>query len=280
MKVKIFGTILLFVTVLVGAAACGGNDTAPNGMTATDLLETSYNISLSLNTSQMYSTSTWSTHNDTITLTETSNEFSCIDNLNHRRYRSLNASENISSTLSSISSDSEYYAFNNSLYLYKSSTSNWIKTQSPVDSWDQERYANIFPLFTNPTPDAKYIGMETIGGIGCYKIEQNLTSDNMMKDFGYGVMGAFGNITQSDVKCTYWIAENTFYLMKASLAGNVVWVTDNIPMSLNISEIAIYSGINQPLNISLPEAAINATEISYSDYKSIGTGASLWFPFP
>ena len=269
--------------MLAGAIACGDSDTAPNGMTANDLLETSYNISLSLNTSQMYSTLTMSTHNDTITLTGTSDEFSCIDNLNHRRYRSVNASENISSTPSSTTPVSEFYAFNNSLYLYKSSTANWIKTQSPVDSWDQERFANLFPLFTNPTPVAKYIGMETIGGIDCYKIEQNLTYDNVVKDLKLGGLSAFGNITQTDFKCTYWIAENTFYLMKASLAGNVVVVMDimdNFSVPISMSTIVTYSEINQPLNISLPKAAINATEISYSDYRSIGTGASLWLPEP
>ena len=264
--------------------ACGGNGTAPNGMTANDLLETSYNISLSLNTSQMYSTMTFSGGNDTVTIGElTSNELSCIDNLNHRRYRSINVSENMSSTSSSTTPVSEFYAFNNSLYLYKSSTANWIKTQSPVDSWDQERYANLFPLFTNPTPDAKYIGMETIGGVDCYKIEQNLTYDNVVRDLKVGGLSAFGNITQTDFKCTYWIAENTFYLMKVSLAGNVVVVMDimdNFSVSILTSQIATYSGINQPLNISLPEAAINATEISYSDYRSIGTGASVWLPEP
>lgn len=280
MKFRIFQTILLCITVSAVAVACGGSDTAPNGMTATDLLETSYNISLSLNTSQMYSTMTMSTHNDTITLTVISNEFSCIDNLNHKRYRSLNTSTNISSTLSSTTFDSEYYAFNNSLYLYRSSSANWIKTQSPVDSWDQERFANLFPLFTNPTPDAKYIGMETIGGIDCYKIEQNLTYDNVMKDLKHGGLSAFGNITQTDFKCTYWIAENTFYLIKASLDGNVVVVMDDFSIPINESTIVSYSGINQPLNITIPEAAINATEISYSDYVSIGTGASLWLPVP
>jgi hypothetical protein len=52
--------------------------------------------------------------------------------------------------------------------------------------------------------------------------------------------------------------------LKGSISGDMV--VENVHMSLNM--IMTISNINQPINIVLPEAAINATAISYSNYVS------------
>jgi hypothetical protein len=255
MKFRIFQTFLLFVIVSASAVACGGSYTAPNGMKAIDLLETSHNVSSTTNTSQVYMTMTFVANGTTLT----ANDSLYIDNLNHIKYHSTNTS-----LLVPLLYIGEVYTFNTSLYAHKWSESKWIKTQSPVYSWDKERTAYLFPVFA---ADAKYMGIETIEGIDYYKIEQDFnfpTFDNLMKIYGFN-LSAYGSITQSDFKCTYLIDENTFYLIKASLAGNMV-INNSFPVSISWNWIDLK--INEPVNIVLPEAANNATAISYSDYAS------------
>lgn len=258
MKFRIFQTNLLFVTVLAAAVACGGNNQPPNGMTATDILTMSRNASASINSSQIYMTATVSAQGATMTMSS----FTSQDRLNHTSYYS----QNISMPTISFTSYTEIYNFNNSLYIYSDSKAKWIQTRSTVDFWDEEHINDLFQQVDNLSTDVNYLGMETIGGIDCYKISLkfNLASaENILEYFGFN-MSELDNINLPDFKCTSWIDENTYDLVKGSITAKMA--IEGITTSLN--EIITYSNINQPVNIVLPEAAINATVISYSDYAS------------
>jgi len=258
MKVRIFQTLLLLVAVSAGALACGGSDTAPNGMTANDILAMSRNASASINTSQLYTTATANFLGSQMTM----DSFTAEDRLNRASYYS----QNISLWYDAIEPNSEVYNFNNSLYVYSSLKPKWIKTESEVDFWDEESINDLFQEFDSNSLDVNYMGMETIGGIDCYKIgfKLNLASAEDIIEYFEFNMSELDKTSLSDLECISWIDEDTYYSLKASIAGDMV--VENVHVSLNM--IMTITNINQPVNIVLPEAAINATVISYSDYKS------------
>jgi hypothetical protein len=196
---------LLCIIVLSGAVACGGNDKAPNGMTATDILTMSQNASASINTSQLSMTATADFLGEKMTM----NSFTSEDKLNHVSYYSQNASM----TSYSFTSNSEVYNFNNSLYIYKSSKAKWVTTQSTVDFWDEESINDLFQEFDSHYLDANYMGIETIGGIDCYKIgfKFNLASaEDIIEYFGFN-MSELDKTSLSDLECISWIDEDTYY---------------------------------------------------------------------
>ena len=265
--------------MLAGAVACGGSDTAPNGMTANDILAMCHNASASINTSQLYTTKTFNNPNFSTTI----NSFTSKDRFNHTSFHSENTSmtskwwDNLSMTLNSETYKfrEEIYIFNNSLYVYKSAEeiniSKWIRTESTVDLWwDEEDINSLYQECVNQSADADYMGNEIVREIDCYKI--GFTHDlsaiaDILRYFNFntsGIDSGLDNGNISNLECTIYVDRNTYYPIKVSLISNLM--IDNF--IANMSDVKTLSSINQPVSIVLPEAAINATFISYSDYVS------------
>lgn len=229
MKLRMCGGVLLCVAVLVGAVACSsGGSKAPNGMTADEILANCQNAARAINTMQTYAIATEQDGNVV-------SDFSMsVDNSN----RSLYCSGNDSMRL---------YALDNWIYSCNS-TSKWVKTQLTEDIWNIILERLHLGELQNCTK-ASYIGMESVNGTNCYKMDITSGLESVINRLG------LSGFTVKSYSSTIWIAENTYYPVK--LSENLTWTEGD-----RLSVIWTYSNINQPVNIVLPAAAQNATATS------------------
>jgi hypothetical protein len=136
------------------------------------------------------------------------------------------------------------------------STGKWIKTQLTEDIWNHaygtvQQWLGIVQNYTK----ASYIGMESVDGTNCYKIDIT-PSASETNALGFD----FSGVTIKSQTFDVWIAENNYYPVKLSF---------NLTISdgSGLSEILTYSNINQPLNITLPAVAKNATALSATEFE-------------
>lgn len=269
MKKALLAIVLLVGLCLIFGISCSGNDKAPNGMTASEILAMCHNASASINTSKTYMTETLDSpisHDDI-------SSFTSRDKINHAFFLAENHSTTISSGFISETSASttERYIINNSWYEYdlfvgETNISKWIRTESEVDLWDNSLYQECI----NRSADANYMGTEIIEGIDCYKIglKHDLAAVSDILEYfcydGSGLDSGLDNGGISNLECTIYIDKNTYYPIKTSLIYNIM----SHNSAMKVSSVGNLSCINQPVSIVLPEAAKNATVISFSDYTS------------
>lgn len=228
--------ILLCIAVLASTIACNSSSKAPNGMTADEILARCQNASRTINTMQMQM------HGITTSIDQggSVNLSVSVDNSNRSMYWSENGSP-------SLAISSKFYLLNNWVYICNS-TSGWVKTQLTEEAWDLFSSLTRLHILQNCTK-ASYIGMETVDGTNCYKLDITPGLESEINRLG---LSDFGNATIKSCSCAVWIAENTYYPVK--LSSNITW-TDGT----SLSKIETYSNINQPVNITLPAEAQNAT---------------------
>jgi len=253
MKLRMCGAVLVCIMVLVGAIACSSSGgKAPNGMTGTDILAMSNNISM--NTSQ--STLDWETN--AMGQEGTTHIVMAADNASREMYMVATSNQS--------QSEIGMYIVDDWLYMsVPTAQLKWIKTALTEDIWNRE-YNSIQELqLTKGFIDAKYIGMEDIGGVNCYKIDVKPNLDAIFNESG---VSATQNIISNDTSCCAWIAENTYFHMKVTLNMTIEMETlsQKYTMSENISMVT--SSISKPVTIVLPAEAQNATAISYATFES------------
>ncbi len=239
--------ILLCIAVLVSSVSCNsGSSKAPNGMTADEILVNCQNVSNSINTIQWTETITMNTRAGESVMSV----LLTFDKANRSYYELVHSS--IANTTSVL------YVLDNWAYAcYSTSTEKWVKAQLPEDSWN--KMPNYGPgeleILLGDYSKESYLRLESVGGINCYKIDITPSYDAVIDALN---MTMTGTKKIKEFSCTIWIADDTYY--PAKLSTNMT-ITDGS----TISVIFTYSDINQPVNLTLPAAAQNATVISYSE---------------
>lgn len=242
------GAILLCAVVLVSAVSCSSSGSkAPNGMTADEIVSNCENTSSSINTAQMHA------------VLIVRNQSGCLGSINWSYIvdtSNRSAYKSYTSTITATSS--ECYVVNDWIYACNS-TSTWIKTPLTEDYWNSLYRSALQPLdILQNYEKASYHDMQPVSGTNCYEI--NITADAEEEAYALGLY--FLNITgMQSHSCAVWITENTYY--PAQMAFDFTW-----PDESRIGMVVNYSSINEPVNITLPAEAQNATAISYSAFES------------
>ena len=260
MRVRNLGILFLCIAVLLGTVACSGGGVAPNGMTAAEILEMSQNASM--NTMQFNMVMETAFMGDEITM----NMVGAGDNLNQEMYL-------IGTSPQMQDYDMEVYIVDDWIYMTNpNSSAEWIKTGLTEDIWDEQDITGQQLGLMNDCLATRYIGMENINGINCYKIDVQPNWDAI---FAAADISETEGISKQDMidmikdtSCTAWVAENTYYTMEIFLGMTMEMDILGQKYSVTIDMTMTTSNINQPVNITLPVAATNATEISYEDFMA------------
>ncbi|MFA5367400.1 MAG: DUF6612 family protein, partial [Dehalococcoidia bacterium] len=146
----------------------------------------------------------------------------------------------------------------------------WIKTRLTEDLWqDQNPVASQMELMEDFLK-ANYLGMESIGGFNCYKIDvepnwEALLRATEMEDMDYYDTDELLDMIK-DTKCVVWVAEGSYFPMQIFFSMIMEMDFFGQKFSVAVDMTMTFSNINEPVTITLPEAALSATEISYEDF--------------
>ena len=260
MRVNNWGILLLCIVALLGTVACSGGAVAPNGMTGTEILGMSQNASM--NTTQFDMVIETDLMGEEITM----NMVGAGDNLNQEMYL-IGTSPQIQDY------DMEVYIVDDWIYMTSpNSSTEWIKTGLTEDIWAKQDITGQQLGLLSEYLGAKYIGMENINGINCYKIDVEPNWDAI---FAAAKISQTEGISKQDMidmikdtSCTAWVAEATYYTGRISLGLTIEMqvMGQTYPITMNMTMTT--SNINQPVTIALPATAINATEVSYEDFMA------------
>ena len=266
MKLRMCGAVLLCVMMLVGAVACSsGVSKAPNGMTGSEILAMTNNATASINTLRLDSTADANIAGGEIAIT-----ISALEDVQDRNMY-ISMCESMTSPAFTVKIES--YILNNWMYMSSPiATTKWAKTQLTEDIWNEwvkDYGANTELRWLQDFVDAEYVGIETINGTSCYKINVKPNVDALSSAFSTALNttgNLSGNIKSSS--CTAWIDENTSYPVKVS--GDMTMEMSDQTQKMELSEhiVVFISNINQPVTVVLPVEAQNATVVSYSTLKS------------
>jgi len=258
MRVKNWGILFLCIAVLLGTVACGGNGVAPNGMTGAEILEMSQTASV--NTMQFSATVEVNAMGEAMTMYMTG----AADEMNREMYMTTTAPEIYDEA-------TQVYVVDDWIYT-TDSNGDWIKTELTDDIWEEQNPTSQQMGLMEGFVDAKYLGMETIGGSNCYKIA---IDPNWAALFSAADMsGTEGLSTEEmidmikDSSCTAWVAENTYFPMQIFFSMTMEMDILGQKYSVTMDMTMTFSNINQPVTITLPAAARSATEVSYEDFMA------------
>ena len=258
MRVRNWWGLLLCIVVLFGAVACSGGGVAPNGMTGAEILEMSQTASV--NTAQFSATIEASAMGQAMTMYMTG----AADDMNREMYMTTTAPEIYDEVM-------QMYVVDDWIYM-TDSNSDWIKTELTDDIWEEQNPTSQQMGLIEGFFDAKYLGMETIGGSNCYKIAIDPNWDALLSAADMSEPGGPSNEEMIDMikdsSCTAWVAENTYFPMQIFFSMTLEMDILGQKYSVTTDMTMTFSNINQPVTITLPAAAKNATEISYEDFMS------------
>jgi hypothetical protein len=258
MRVRSWGILLLCIAVLSVTVACSRGGEAPNGMTGAEILEMSQNASV--NTAQFSATVEASVMGEAMTMYMTG----AADDLNREMYMTTTAPEIYDEV-------TQIYIVDDWIYT-TDSNGDWIKTELTDDIWEEQNLTSQQMGLMEGFLSAKYLGMENIGGFNCYKVDIDPDWDAIFAASDAGEIEGLSTEEIIDMiketSCMMWIAENTYFptqiffsmTMEMDILGQKYSVTTDMTMT--------FSNINQPVTITLPAAANNATAISYEDFMS------------
>lgn len=260
MKARCLWVLILCIGTLLGVVACSGGGVAPNGMTGAEILGMSQNASM--NTMRFDMVIETAISGDEITM----NMVGAGDNLNQEMYI-------IGTSPQMQDYNMKMYIVDDWIYMTSSDSSEeWIKTRLTEDIWEEQDITGQQLGLLNDCFATRYIGMESINGVNCYKIDVQPNWDAI---FAAADISETEGLSQQDMidmikdtSCTAWVAENTYYTMKIFLGMTMEMDILGQKYSFTIDMTMTTSNINQPVTITLPIAAKNATEISYEDFMS------------
>ena len=260
MRAKICGIVFLCIVMLLGTVACSGSKVAPNGMTGAEILEMSQNASM--NTMQFNIVMQTGLMGDEITM----NMVGAGDNLNQEMY--------LTGTSPQMQDyDMEVYIVDDWIYKTNPNSSvEWIKTGLTEDIWDKQDITGQQLGLLDECLEAKYVEMENINGINCYKIDIDPNWDAI---FAAADISETEDLSKQDIidmikdtSCTAWVAENTYFPMQIFFSMTLEMDISGAKYPIMMDVTMTFSNINQPVTINLPAAAQNATAISYEDFMS------------
>jgi hypothetical protein len=258
MRIRILGILLLCVTVLFGTVACSGGGVAPNGMTGAEILEMSQNASV--DTAQFSATVEANAMGQAMTMYMTG----AADDTNREMYMTTTAPEIYDEVM-------QVYVVDDWIYM-TDSNGDWIKTELTDDIWEEQNPTSQQMGLMEGFFDAKYLGMETIGGSNCYKIAIDPNWDALLSAADMSETEGLSNEEMIDMikdsSCTAWVAENTYFPMQIFFSMTLEMDILGQKYSVTTDMTMTFSNINQPVTITLPAAAKNATAISYEDFMS------------
>jgi hypothetical protein len=260
MKTRCFGVLVFCVALLLGAVACSGSGVAPNGMTSAEILEMSQNASM--DTMQFNMVLETGIMGNVITM----NMVGAGDNLNQEMYL-------VGTSPDMPDYDIKVYIVDDWLYMTDpNSNTEWIKTGLTEDIWSQQDITSQQLGLLSGCFKSQYLGMENINGINCYKID---VEPNWNAIFAVANISETEGLSQQDMidmikdtSCTAWVAENTYYTMEIFLSMTMEMEILGETYSMTMDTTMTTSNINQPVAITLPAAAENATVISYEDFMA------------
>jgi hypothetical protein len=255
MKARCLAVLVLCVAALIGAVACSSGGTAPNGMNAAEIMTMSDNATV--NSARFSATIETGMMGETYEM----NMVGAVDEASRSMY--------VITTSSDVADFSmQIYILNDWLYMLDSEYgASWIKTELTEDMWEEQNPVGSQMELLEDSIEAKYLGMETIGEFNCYKIEiipnwdAIFSATDMEENEGYSTEELTDMI--KDTQCMTWIAEDSYYPIQIffSMTMDMSFLGD---MTMDIT--MTFFDINQPVTITLPAGAKNATEISYDDY--------------
>jgi len=237
---------------------------SPSGMTGMEILAKSDNVSI--NSMQVDTVMRVDAANSWISMNFTK-RVSMGGNISNRQmYMTVTSSD-------MPNSNSSMYAVNGWVYVSEPGTKlKWVKTKLTDDIWNEDFGAGANLGLMGMVADAKYLGMENIGGINCYKIDITFDLVALLNATGMSDFAGENSSLQDMFKGTLyivWVAENTYYPAKMIIdmkTHQVEIETQTLSMSMYMR--ITYSNVNQPIAVILPAAAQKATAISYATYKS------------
>ena len=260
MKARFFGVLVLCVALLSGTVACSGGAVAPNGMTGAEILEMSQNASM--NTMQF----NISMENGLMGEAYMTNMIGAGDNLNQEMYL-------VETSPDMPDYDMEVYIVDDWIYRTNpNSSTEWIKTGLTEDIWAKQDITDQKLGLLSEYLGARYIGMESINGINCYKIDVEPNWDAI---FAAADISETEGVSKQDMidmikdtSCTAWVAEATYYTARIFFGMTIEMDILGQKYSMTMDMTMTTSNINQPVTINLPAAAKSAKAISYEDFMA------------
>lgn len=257
MKARFLAVVVLCVVSVLGAVACsGGGGVAPNGMTGAEILTTSQTTAM--NSMQFSATVETSMMGETLEMYMSG----AIDEAGRAMYM----------TMTSPGDDytMQVYITDGWLYMIDPDYStSWIKTRLTEDIWEEQNPVSSQMEVLEDFLKAGYLGMENIGGFNCYKIDVDpnweavLSATDMDETDYYSTEELIDMI--KDTEFVFWIAEGSYFPMQMFFSMTMEMEILGETYSVDMDMTMTFSNINQPVNITLPAAASNATEVSYED---------------
>jgi len=260
MKARFMAVIVLCVAALVGTVACsGGGGKAPNGMTGAEILAASQTTTI--NSMRFSATVETAMMDETLVMYMAGS----MDEANREMYMTM-TSPDYDYTM-------QMYITDGWLYMIDPDYSeSWIKTRLTDDIWEQENPTAGQMELLEDVLEAKYLAMEIVSGSNCYKIDVDpnwdaiLSATDMEETEYYSTDELIDMI--KDTECVIWVAEGSYLPMQMFFSMTMEMEIMGQKYSVDVDMTMTFSNINQAVDITLPSAALDATEMTYDEFMA------------
>lgn len=174
----------------------------------------------------------------------------------------------------------EYYVVDEWLYVmaqYAGEDAQWQKTELTEELWQQQGYIEQQIDFLETAVEINYLGSEAVNGTDCYVfgvVPSVEALGNLMVQQLQTLGIDFSQLNLSDLfkemSVKEWIAKDTYWVMKAEVGALLEIHPEDVGATEDDFEEATidmniglrFYDYNQPVDITLPPAALDAEEVS------------------
>lgn len=154
----------------------------------------------------------------------------------------------------------------------------WQKTELTEELWQQQSYIEQQIDFLKTAVEINYLGSEAVNGTDCYVLEVVPSMEalgNLMAQQLQSLGIDFSQVNLADLfkemSVKEWIAKDTYWVMKAEVGAllemhpeDLGYTEDDFEkMTIDTNTGLTFYDYNQPVDITLPPAALDAEEVSY-----------------
>jgi hypothetical protein len=154
----------------------------------------------------------------------------------------------------------------------------WQKTELTEELWQQQSYIEQQIDFLKTAVEINYLGSEAVNGTDCYVFEVVPSMEalgNLMVQQLQSLGIDFSQVNLADLfkemSVKEWIAKDTYWVMKAEVGAllemhpeDLGYTEDDFEkMTIDTNTGLTFYDYNQPVDITLPPAALDAEEVSY-----------------
>ena len=279
MKLKILSALALCAVVLVGGVACKDGSSS-GGMTAEQIIQNMEAAQLNCSSSHVNATEvmSWDVKDSDFgnyTMRIVTNITGDMDSINKKKYMCMAITMDMGTL-----EDTAYDPMNIQMYVVDDwvyttfdrmvdATGNaaWMKTELTETQWEQERNSLLQnEELLEDALEVNIVGEETMNGVVCWKLDVEPDMAQILSwaqtQLAAEMVGLSSdndsNAIFKDVTVTAWVAKDTYYTVRCDMTmardvdGNVM----DVSMTMNQSQF------NQPVTITLPAVASNATDTS------------------